>query len=168
LKAFYPADPRPKRSLSTIFPKSGLFLVGLLFLCGSCNSKTETTLSLVWLEVGGKKIQVEVADTPPTQQMGLMFRKRLGKDQGMVFVFERPAQRSFWMKNTLIPLSIAYMDGKGTILNILDMRPRDLSSYLSAGPAQYALEMNQGWFVRHGVKPGDKVQGLPDLSTPRP
>lgn len=158
----------PKRHLSIHVPKSGLFLVGLLFLCGSCNSKTETTLPLVWLEVGGKRIQVEVADTQPTQQMGLMFRKRLGKDQGMVFVFERPAQRSFWMKNTLIPLSIAYMDGKGTILNILDMRPRDLSSYLSAGPAQYALEMNQGWFIRNGVKPGDKVQGLPGLATPMP
>lgn len=85
---------------------------------------------------------------------GLMFRKDLGSDVGMLFVFSDSQQRAFWMKNTLIPLSIAYMNEKGAVENILEMPPQTEQSFMSAGPAKFALEMNAGWFSKHGVKPG--------------
>ena len=116
------------------------------------------------IKVGKHKIKVEIAETPPQHQMGLMNRTELGKDSGMLFIFPDERPRSFWMKNTYIALSIAFADSKGKILNILDMKPsagitqKDFPTYESAGPAKYALEMNQGWFHKRKIKPGDSIQ----------
>ncbi len=114
---------------------------------------------------GGKKVdvRVEVADGPFEQARGLMYRKALGEDRGMLFVFPDEGERSFWMKHTLIPLSLAYIDSKGRITDILDMKPLDDKPphYVSSEPVQYALEVNQGFFKEQGVKVGDHAE-LPE------
>ena len=114
---------------------------------------------------GGKKVEVrvEIADGPFEQQRGLMYRTALGEDRGMLFVYRREQPLSFWMKNTRIPLSIAYIDSKGRITDILDMKPLDDKPphYISSEPVQYALEVNQGFFDEHGVKVGDRAR-LPE------
>jgi len=115
------------------------------------------------VNVGPHPLKVELAVTEEQRERGLMFRKALGRDEGMVFVFDEPAYQSMWMKNTLIPLSVAFLDGDGRILNILDMQPETLDTHTSAGPARYAIESNIGWFERNKVKAGDKVTGLPPL-----
>jgi uncharacterized protein len=111
---------------------------------------------------GGKKVEVrvEVADDPFEQARGLMHRKSLGEDRGMLFVFPGEEERSFWMRDTLIPLSIAYIDSKGRITDILDMKPLDDKPphYVSSEPVQYALEVNQGFFEARGVKIGDHAR----------
>ena len=90
-----------------------------------------------------------------------MFREKLGKNDGMLFIFDEPAYHAMWMKNTLIPLSVAFVDAQGTILNILDMEPQTLDTHMSAGPSIYAIETNKGWFAQKKIKAGDKVTGLP-------
>ncbi len=90
-----------------------------------------------------------------------MYRFSLKPDHGMIFVFERAEPQAFWMKNTFIPLSIAFIGSDGRIVNIADMAPQDESRHWSRGPAQYALEMRKGWFAEHGIGPGDRVEGLP-------
>ena len=113
------------------------------------------------LTVAGHPLKVEVASNEEALQQGLMFRKSLGREDGMLFVFGEPAYHSMWMKNTLIPLSVAFLDADGRILNILDMEPQTLDTHTAAGPAVYAIETNKGWFAANKVKPGDKVTGLP-------
>jgi uncharacterized membrane protein (UPF0127 family) len=115
------------------------------------------------VKVGPHPLKVELAITEEQREHGLMFRKSLGLDDGMVFVFDEPAYQSMWMKNTLIPLSVAFLDADGRILNVLDMQPETLDTHTSAGPARYAIETNIGWFERNKVKAGDKVTGLPPL-----
>jgi len=114
---------------------------------------------------GGKKVevQVEIADGPFEQQRGLMYRTTLGEDRGMLFVYRREQPLSFWMKNTRLPLSIAYIDSKGRITDILDMKPLDDKPphYVSSKPVQYALEVNLGFFDERGVKVGDQAE-LPE------
>ena len=114
---------------------------------------------------GGKQVEVrvEIADGPLERTWGLMYRTALGEDRGMLFVFQREQPLTFWMKNTRLPLSIAYIDSKGRITDILDMKPLDDKPphYVSSGPVQYALEVNQGFFDEHGVKVGDRVR-LPE------
>ena len=113
------------------------------------------------LVIGKQKLVAEVAATPDQRMTGLMHRFSLKPDHGMIFVFERPEPQAFWMKNTFIPLSIAFIGGDGHIVNIEDMAPQDERQHWSAGPAQYALEMRKGWFAEHGIGPGDRVDGLP-------
>ena len=113
------------------------------------------------LTVGGVRIQAEVADEPHERAQGLQFRKKLGADAGMLFVYDGEAERSFWMEYTTIPLSIAFMDSGGVIFHMADMRPLDRTSIPSMKPAQFALEMNQGWFVAHDIGLGAQVEGLP-------
>ncbi len=101
---------------------------------------------------------VEVADRPDTRQIGLMFRKKLPEDEGMLFIFEESQMLDFWMKNTYLPLDIAFISSSGIIINIESMKPLDEGPrYRSQSPARYALEVNQGWFARRGIKPGDKI-----------
>ncbi len=110
------------------------------------------------LEAGAANLWVEVADRPDTRQTGLMFRRSLPEDEGMLFVFEEPQMLEFWMKNTYVPLDIAFIASDGRILNIEAMKPLDDGPrYRSKGSARYAVEANRGWFDRHGVKPGDQV-----------
>ena len=114
------------------------------------------------LTIAGSKLTVEVASTPETRETGLMNRFSLQQDHGMLFVFEQAQPQAFWMKNTYIPLSIAFVDGSGRILNIEDMRPQDESTHWSRGMARYAIEMRQGWFAAKGIGDGDRVEGLPE------
>ncbi|MEI7904541.1 MAG: DUF192 domain-containing protein [Candidatus Firestonebacteria bacterium] len=116
------------------------------------------------LAVKGNKIIVELADTPLKRSAGLMHRTALEEDSGMLFIFKVPKVLGFWMKNTKIPLSIAFADQSGVILNIEDMKPGDLTATESKGEASFALEMNKGWFLKHKVKAGDKLEGLDKLS----
>jgi uncharacterized membrane protein (UPF0127 family) len=113
------------------------------------------------LTIRDQKLQVELATTPQTRALGLMNRFSLRTDHGMLFVFESPQPLAFYMKNTYVPLSIAFVDSRGKILNIEDMRPLDESSHWSKGLAQYAIEMRQGWFASRGIGAGDRVEGLP-------
>ena len=122
----------------------------------------------VALTINGHKLTAEVAATPEQRAVGLMNRFSLRPDNGMLFVFERPEPLSFWMKNTFIPLSIAFLDDQGRILNIEDMAPQTETTHWSKGPGLYALEMRKGWFAEREVKAGDRVEGLARPSSKRP
>ncbi|MDP2314593.1 MAG: DUF192 domain-containing protein [Pseudomonadota bacterium] len=118
----------------------------------------------VTLTVKGHAITVEVADEPAERSIGLMYRDDLPSDHGMVFVYPDTKERSFWMKDTRVPLTIAYVDSAGIIVHLADMTPLDTSSVPSVKPAMYALEMRQGWFAAHDVAVGDTLTGLPKPS----
>ncbi len=122
---------------------------------------TRTTLG-----AGMYNMQVEVALTPQEHAIGLMNRTSMGANDGMLFVFERPGVQCFWMKNTLIPLAVAFVADDGTIVNIDEMRPQTLDSHCSSQPVRYVLEMNTGWFKKKGFKAGQKLSGAP-FGTPR-
>ena len=124
-------------------------------------SFAEVTFKTSSVKVASHPLKVEVAADEPQRMQGLMFRKSLGREDGMLFIFDEPAYHSMWMKNTLIPLSVAFIDRDGVILNILDIEPQTLDSHMAAGPAVYAIETNKGWFAAKKIKPGDKVTGLP-------
>lgn len=119
--------------------------------------------ALLPLTIKGKTIKVEVARTGKEKERGLMFRERMGKDEGMLFVYEREERLVFWMKNTPLPLSIAFIDKGGRIVDIQDMEPFNLATHTSAHPATYALEMNRGWFAREGIKVGDLIKIPPTV-----
>jgi uncharacterized membrane protein (UPF0127 family) len=112
------------------------------------------------IRVGGAPLKVEVVSDEKSIKKGLMFRNELKSDSGMLFVFPQAAPRSFWMKNTDIPLSIAYINEDNKILNIEDMIPHDTNGVNSEGKAKCAIETNKGWFESNGVKPGDYVEGI--------
>jgi uncharacterized membrane protein (UPF0127 family) len=109
---------------------------------------------------------VEVADDAEEQARGLMNRDSLGANEGMLFVYPESRERSFWMKDTRIPLSIAFASPDGTIVSVADMRPMSRKRTLSGAPAMYALEVNQGWFEANGVAVGDKLGNLPPPPAP--
>ncbi len=113
------------------------------------------------LTIGSHKLIAEVAVSPEQRALGLMNRFSLKPDHGMLFVFERVEPLAFWMKNTFIPLSIAFIAPDGRIVNIEDMKPQTEESHWSKGPALYALEMRKGWFLEKGIGPGAVVKGLP-------
>jgi len=119
------------------------------------------SLPVTKIQVGTHAVNAEVASTPEQRTIGLMYRFSLPADRGMLFVFPAPAQQGFWMRNTYIPLSIAYLDAEGRILNVEDMAPLDESSHPSRGPALYALEMRKGWFAERNLGPGTRITGLP-------
>ena len=104
-------------------------------------------------------IRAQLAITPLQRQIGLMHRREMPTHEGMLFVFDEPSQQCFWMRNTLIPLSIAFLADDGTVVNIADMKPQSDDSHCSARPVRYALEMNQGWFAKRGVKSGTPIRG---------
>lgn len=116
----------------------------------------QTQLPSVTLLAGQTKINVQVADTASTREKGLMYRSALGKDEGMLFVFEDSATRCFWMKNTPLPLSIAYLDTTMRVISVHDLKPMNETPVCSAKPAQYAIEMPQGWFDSHGIGTGQR------------
>jgi uncharacterized membrane protein (UPF0127 family) len=118
-------------------------------------------LPTVALTAGFHRIVAMVADDPLERSHGLMWRREMAANEGMLFVFEQPAQQCFWMRNTLIPLSIAFLRDDGTIVNVAEMKPQTIDSHCSAAPVRYALEMNAGWFSRKGLRPGDRLAGPP-------
>jgi len=116
------------------------------------------SLQKIPLFIKDREIWVEVAQTPEERARGLMGRKDLGKDEGMLFIFESEDYHGFWMKNTSIPLSIAFIDKEGRIVEITDMEPYSLESHLPPTPILYALEMRKGWFKTNRIKKGDWVR----------
>lgn len=137
-------------------------LASLCFACllGAATVAVSADLPTRKLSIHGQELTVEVASTPQSRETGLMNRFSLQQDHGMLFVFEAPQPLAFWMKDTYVPLSIAFVDRNGRIVNIEDMRPKDESTHWSKGPALYAIEMRQGWFASKGIGAGDVVEGL--------
>jgi uncharacterized membrane protein (UPF0127 family) len=129
----------------------------ILFLLWNPIAHSQNILKIP-LYIHQKKIWVEVAKTPEERSSGLMGRKYLGKDEGMLFIFETEDYHGFWMKDTLIPLSIAFIDKDNRIVGITDMKPLTFNSHLPPKPSLYALEMNKDWFSSHGIKVGDVVR----------
>ena len=121
-------------------------------------------MPIATLEVQGHGVLVEMADSPSARAQGLMYRQFLGADQGMLFVYPSADMRAFWMANTTIPLSIAFIGADGVVVSIRDMQPLDRGHTWSGLPALYALEVNQGWFAQHDIQPGARVEGLPGPS----
>jgi uncharacterized membrane protein (UPF0127 family) len=112
------------------------------------------------LTIGSHTLVAEVASNESQRAAGLMHRRMLPENRGMLFVFPDIALHGMWMMNTFLPLSVAFIDREGTIINIADMEPHTTKTHAATRPAQYALEMNQGWFRKRGIKAGDKVRGL--------
>ena len=112
------------------------------------------------LTIGSHSLVAEVASTDSQRGTGLMHRRMLPENRGMLFVFPDIALHGMWMMNTFLPLSVAFIDREGTIINIADMEPHTTNTHSATRPAKYALEMNQGWFRKRGIKAGDKIQGL--------
>lgn len=135
-------------------------VVATAFLFAACAAQA-ADLPTATLTIGTHKLTAEIATTPDQRSLGLMNRFSLKPDHGMLFVFERNEPLAFWMKNTYIPLSIAFIAPDGRIVNIEDMKPQTEESHWSKGPAMYALEMKKGWFAERGIVPGAVVKGIP-------
>jgi uncharacterized protein len=154
-----PARPGPTRALSA----AALFLLVLFSIPPGLVSPEGGRV--FWeLQIRGKKVRAEVARTEAEKARGLMFRQELGEDEGMLFVYEKEAFLSFWMKNTPLPLSIAFLDKNGVIVDIQDLVPFSLRTRVSAYPARFALEVNRGWFQANGIAAGDRVIFPPGLA----
>jgi len=120
-----------------------------------------SALPVIDLKIDKNIIKAEVASTQTSQQLGLMYRKSMPEQNGMLFVFEQKAGHCFWMKNTLLPLAIAFIDNDGKIVNIEEMKPQSEEIHCPLKPIRYALEMNSNWFEKRQIKPGKLVEGLP-------
>ncbi len=118
-------------------------------------------LPAIQLNAGMHLIRAEVAQSPDQRSIGLMHRPSMGPNEGMLFIFEQAGQQCFWMKNTLLPLSIAFLADDGSIVNIESMKPQALDSHCSKRPVRFVLEMNEGWFAKRGIKPGSVLKGAP-------
>jgi uncharacterized membrane protein (UPF0127 family) len=138
---------------------ASLLLAAFAFPVGAQEPQTE--LPRVKLQAGMYLIDAQVAQTPGQREIGLMFRQEMPQNEGMLFVFEEPSQQCFWMRNTLIPLTAAFIADDGTVVNLADMKPKTLDSHCSDKPVRYVLEMNQGWFSRKAIKAGYKLSGPP-------
>jgi len=145
----------------SFYPKKFFCLTLIILnagLAACAPHKLETTvLNITRADSTPVEITVEIARTEEEKAQGLMHRKKLPDGEGMIFIYDRDQQMSFWMKNTVIPLSIAFIASDGRIIDIKDMQPLDLNSVKSSRSVRYALETPQGWFDRAGVKPGDVV-----------
>lgn len=121
----------------------------------------QMNLPRVKLSAGMHLIDAQVAQTSDQRTIGLMFRKDMPQQEGMLFVFEQPSGLCFWMKNTVLPLTAAFVADDGTIVNLADMKPQTTDSHCASKPVRYVLEMNQGWFAKRGFKAGSKLGGVP-------
>ena len=119
----------------------------------------QSNLQRTKLSAGMYQIDVQIAQTAEQRQIGLMFRKEMPQAEGMIFVFEQPATQCFWMKNTVLPLTAAFVADDGRIVNLVDMKPMSEDSHCSKEPVRFVLEMNQGWFARKNIKEGSKLGG---------
>lgn len=149
---------------------SGL-LIGAFCIGQSLSAKEESPspapivinqgLPTIPLTAGIHVIQTELAQTPEQRSIGLMGRTSLANHRGMLFVFEQSSIQCFWMKNTLIPLSVAFVDQRGVVTQINDMEPLSLEQHCSKQEVPFVLEMNKGWFKKNGIRPGDRLTGAP-------
>lgn len=121
----------------------------------------QLNLQRIKISAGMHQIDTQLALTPNERQIGLMNRPSMPTHEGMLFVFEEPTRQCFWMRNTLLPLTAAFVAEDGTIVNLEDMKPQTLESHCSTKPVRYVLEMNQGWFAKRGIKAGSKLSGVP-------
>ena len=137
-----------------------VFLAALLLQAALAYAQAQPQLPTTQLTAGMHLVRAEVAADFTTRMQGLMYRESLGPNAGMLFVFDEVSAHCMWMKNTLIPLSVAFVDAGGTIVSISDMQPKSEQSHCAAKPALFALEMTKGWFAQRGIKPGTKLGGL--------
>ncbi|PWW46396.1 DUF192 domain-containing protein [Melaminivora alkalimesophila] len=156
---------RPLAPFSTLSSLLTQGLAALALVAGACSAAAQDAPQLnlprTELAVGMHRIEAQVARTPGQRQVGLMMRRDMPSHEGMLFVFEQPAIQCFWMKNTLLPLTAAFLEDDGTIVNLADMQPQSEDSHCSARPVRYVLEMNQGWFRQRGLKAGARLTGGP-------
>ncbi|CAM4373233.1 DUF192 domain-containing protein [Comamonas aquatilis] len=136
-------------------------LLGFGSLASAQDGSPQMNLRRTDLTAGMYRIDTQLAVTPQQREIGLMFRKEMPQQEGMLFVFEQPGVQCFWMRNTLLPLTAAFVADDGTIVNLADMKPQSDDSHCSAKPVRFVLEMNQGWFAKRGIKAGAKLGGAP-------
>jgi len=140
-------------------------LLAALVLCATSAlalaQQPQMNLPHTQLSAGMHLLNVQLAQTPQERQIGLMFRKDMPAHEGMLFVFEQPATQCFWMRNTLLPLTAAFVADDGTIVNLADMKPQTDDSHCSLKPVRFVLEMNQGWFAKRNIQAGYKLGGAP-------
>ena len=142
--------------------KTAVFLTFILAFSGlRAQDAAQPRLATTPLTAGMHVIQAELAVTPTQQMIGMMHRRSMGTNEGMLFVYDEPHKLCFWMRNTLIPLTIAFIADDGRIVNTADMKPLDESSHCADEPVRFALEMNQGWFAKRGMKKGARLRGAP-------
>ncbi len=142
--------------------RTTLFAV-LMLWCSWLGAQGQAQLNLprVKLQAGIQLLDVQLAQTPQQREIGLMHRSEMPNHEGMLFVFEQKSRQCFWMKNTLIPLTADFLEDDGTIVNLADMAPQTTQAHCSIKPVRYVLEVNQGWFAKRKVGPGDRIVGLP-------
>ena len=141
--------------------KFALSLLMSMLACTATAQPAQTNLPRTPLQAGIYQLDVQVAATPLQREIGLMNRADMPNHEGMLFVFEQPAQQCFWMKNTLLPLTAAFIADDGSIVNLEDMQPQTTASHCSEKPVRFVLEMKQGWFAKKGIKKGFKLKGAP-------
>jgi len=145
-----------------MFQRFAALLLLAASLMGSAQAQQQqpqTDLQRTKLSIGLYKIDVQIAQTPLQREIGLMFRKEMPQAEGMIFVFDQPATQCFWMRNTLLPLTAAFVADDGRIVNLVDMQPMTENSHCSEEPVRFVLEMNQGWFAKKNIKKGAKLGG---------
>lgn len=154
--------------LHTLFTRTAGLVIGMAFLVAtftaSAQGDPQMDLQRIKLGSGMHQIDVQLAISPEQKQIGLMWRKEMPQHEGMLFIFDMPSKQCFWMKNTLLPLTAAFVADDGTIVNLVDMKPQTLDSHCSDKPVRYVLEMNKGWFAKKGIKAGAKLTGAPFAS----
>ena len=136
-------------------------LLALSAAAAGAQEQAQINLPRVKLQAGMHQIDAQLALTPDQRQIGLMYRAEMPQHEGMLFVFEQASPQCFWMKNTLLPLTAAFVADDGTIVNLVDMKPQTTDSHCSAKPVRFVLEMNQGWFAKKAIKAGFRLGGKP-------
>ena len=146
-----------------VIPRLQLLAASACLVCFSVWAQSDPQMDLphVTLQAGMYRIDAQVAMNERQREIGLMFRTEMPQPEGMLFVFEQPAVQCFWMKNTVLPLTAAFVAEDGRIVNLADMKPQTTNSHCSSEPVRFVLEMNQGWFARKGIKAGFKLTGRP-------
>lgn len=150
-----------KPTLKLIARPFALALISsFLALAAYAQGAPQTTLPRIKLQAGMFQIDAQVAQTQEQRSIGLMYRSEMPQHEGMLFVFDQPATQCFWMKNTLLPLTAAFVADDGTIVNLVDMKPQTTDSHCSEKPVRFVLEMHQGWFAKKGLKAGSRLSGV--------
>lgn len=138
-----------------------ILLITFTSLVAMAQDGPQTNLPRIKLQAGMYQIDAQVAQTPEQRSVGLMYRAEMPTHEGMLFVFEQPSTQCFWMKNTLLPLTAAFVADDGTIVNLADMKPQTTDAHCSTKPVRFVLEMHQGWFAKKGFKAGTRLAGAP-------
>lgn len=143
-----------------------LFSALCLIVSLIATAHAQTPMPRMELTAGFYRIEAEVAANQKNRMQGLMHRRSMPPNEGMIFVFTQEDRHCMWMRNTFLPLSVAFLDSEGRILNIEDMEPQTEDNHCASAPARFALEMNKGWFAGKGIKPGQRIGGID--KSPRP